>query len=138
MAVFEALGACSGHTTAEQVHRSVIDKLPNVSLRTVYQTLHELAGIDQLVMLDLGTGAVRYDRNLTPHHHLVCNECGAVVDIEAHLAEVRFVGVDDLGVSVSSAELVLRGTCPPCTTGGDDPGHRSQQQPMQQLGDPHA
>lgn len=139
MAVFETLGMRSGgHCTAEQIHRSVTDKLPNVSLRTVYQILHELTDLGELVMLDLGTGAVRYDHNLASHHHLVCNECGAVVDIATHMAEVQLAGVAGLGVSVSSAEVVLRGTCPQCTPETVDPDHNSQQQPMTQIGDPHA
>lgn len=138
IAVFETLGIGPGHSTAEQVYRDVSEKLPKISLRTVYQVLRELADLDELVMLDLGTGSVRYDLNLVPHHHLVCDDCGAVVDIAAGLADVRFAGVEDLGLKVTAAELVLRGTCPPCTTGGDDPGNESQQQPMQQLGDPHA
>ncbi len=141
MAVFEALGTGPDHSTAEQVHRCVVEKLPNVSLRTVYQILRELSELSELVMLDLGTGAIRYDHNLTQHHHLVCDECGAVVDIPAHLTEVQYAGVADLGVSVSSADLVMRGTCSLCNAAGStttDSTNPSSQPTMQQLGDPHA
>ncbi len=141
MAVFEVLGTGPGHPAAEQIHRSVVEKLPNVSLRTVYQVLRELSELGELVMLDLGTGAVRYDHNLTQHHHLVCDECGAVVDIPAHLTEVQYAGVADLGVSVSTAELVMRGTCSPCHAAGSTTAEStkpSSQPTMQQLGDPHA
>ncbi len=116
IAVFEALDKGAGHSTAEQVHSSVAENLPTISLKTVYEILRELSELGELVMLDLGTGAVRYDHNLVLHHHLVCNECGAVVDIPAHLTDLQLDGVQDLGVSVSTAELVLRGSCSRCNT----------------------
>jgi len=134
LAVFEALGTLPGHCTAEQIHHEVVSGMPNMSLRTVYQILRELADLGELEMLDLGTGAIRYDHNLSHHHHLVCNECGEIVDIPAHLAEVCHEAVADLGVSVSSAELVMRGTCRECS-----PAH-AQTDPNQsnKIGDPHA
>jgi len=127
VAVFEALGKLPGHCTAEQIHQSVVSGVPNISLRTVYQILRELADLGELEMLDLGTGAIRYDHNLSHHHHLVCNDCGEIVDIPAHLAEVRHEAVADLGVSVSSAELVMRGTCRACNAAAPqkDPNKQS-------------
>jgi len=138
VAVFEALGTMPGHRTAEQIHRAVIEAVPNMSLRTVYQILRELVDLGELQMLELGTGAIQYDHNLSPHHHLVCNECGAVVDIPSHLAKVSHEAVADLGVTVSSTELVMRGTCRACGDAGPDPTRSRSQQTKQQIGDPHA
>ncbi len=114
IAVFEALNASSGHSTADHVHNTVTETLPNVSLRTVYQVLHELIGIGELVALDLGTGALRFDHNLSPHHHLVCDTCSAVVDVPAMAVDVRLGGLAEMGISVSSADLVMRGECTSC------------------------
>jgi len=135
VAVFEALGRLPGHCTAEQIHQAVVASVPNLSLRTVYQILRELADLGELEMLDLGTGAIRYDHNLSHHHHLVCDECGEIVDIPAHLAEVKHEAVAHLGVKVSSAELVMRGTCKACSAArpSKDPNNQSNK-----IGDPHA
>lgn len=116
IAVFEALNASPGHATADHIHRSVVEALPKVSLRTVYQILHELTEIGELVMLDLGTGAARFDHNLSPHHHLVCESCATVVDVPALAVDVRLSGVADMGVTVSGAELVMRGVCAECNS----------------------
>ena len=51
-------------------------------LKTVYQTLHELAELGEIVSLDVGTGMTRFDPNVDEaHHHLVCRHCGKVRDL---------------------------------------------------------
>src|SRR5947209_537038 len=80
-AIFKILHTSEVHPTAEAVHAEVTRELPTVSLRTVYQTLNDLAAMGELVQLDLGTGSARFDPTLSPHHHLVCDGCGRVTDI---------------------------------------------------------
>ena len=63
--------------------------MPTISLRTVYQTLNDLAAMGELRQLDLGTGSARFDPNLDAHHHLVCERCGKVVDVYADVVRRR-------------------------------------------------
>ncbi|MFQ5556369.1 MAG: transcriptional repressor [Acidimicrobiales bacterium] len=112
--MFAALHRGPAHATAEQVHRVAAVQVPGISLKTVYQALHELTELGELVTLDLGAGSTRYDQNLTPHHHLLCEACGAIVDLPSDLTHVRYE-VADLGMRVNSAHLVLRGSCASCT-----------------------
>ena len=117
--VFRALHGNQAHPTAEAVHALVVEEMPTVSLRTVYATLHDLAAMGEIGELELGTGSARFDPNTTLHHHLVCDRCGRVHDVEATFASVRLP--DDLedGFEVSGTEIVLRGTCGPCRTAKD-------------------
>ena len=63
--------------------------MPNVSLKTVYQTLHDLAELGEISALDLGTGSARFDPNVeSSHHHLVCRSCGKVRDVDADFPEL--------------------------------------------------
>ena len=105
------------HPTADVVHALACAEMPTVSLRTVYQTLNDLAAMGEVVQIDLGTGSARFDTNLEPHQHLMCERCGAVRDVvvsfttdldEEHLA----------GFAVSSTDIVFRGRCSACA----DPG----------------
>ena len=57
------------HPTAESVYAAVSAEMPTISLRTVYQTLNDLAAMGELSLLDVGTGSTRFDPNLDPHHH---------------------------------------------------------------------
>ncbi|MCB9388822.1 MAG: transcriptional repressor [Acidimicrobiia bacterium] len=45
LSVFDALHACDDHPTAEQVYQQVIQSIPSVSMRTVYQTLNDLVAM---------------------------------------------------------------------------------------------
>ena len=49
--------------------------METISLKTVYQTLHDLAELGEIASLDVGTGMTRFDPNVDdPHHHLVCRQ----------------------------------------------------------------
>jgi len=56
--------------------------MPTISLKTVYQTVNDLAAMGEVVLLDLGTGSYRVDPNVEDeHHHLICTRCGKVRDV---------------------------------------------------------
>src|SRR5580700_8909918 len=81
--IFRALEGDATHPSAERVYDKVRTEMPNVSLKTVYQTLNDLAELGEISLLDLGTGAARFDPNVEEaHHHLVCRSCGKVRDLK--------------------------------------------------------
>ena len=54
--------------------------METISLKTVYQTLNELAALGEVAALDVGTGTTRFDPNVEEcHHHLVCSLAGRSV-----------------------------------------------------------
>lgn len=115
-AVFRVLHGSTVHPTAESVHAAVVRDLPTVSLRTVYQTLNDLTAMGELGQLDVGLGSARFDPNLAPHHHLVCDRCGRVEDVAADLlgATLPATGVAAGGFRVTRTEVVFRGQCADC------------------------
>ena len=75
------LRATDSHPTALQTHEALVRELPNLSLGTVYRNLEVLVSegaIDEVA--SAGTG-VRYDGNPKPHHHFICESCGAIDDL---------------------------------------------------------
>jgi Fe2+ or Zn2+ uptake regulation protein len=114
-AIFRALGGSTVHPTAESVYAQVSEEMPTISLRTVYQTLNDLAAMGELTALDLGTGSTRFDPNLDPHHHLVCDGCGRIVDVPAARSRVAVpAAAADEGFEVTATEIVFRGHCVDC------------------------
>ena len=114
--IFRALDGNQEHPSAEAIYDLVRSEMPTISLRTVYQTLNDLAAMGEITSIDLGTGATRFDPNLADHQHLVCDSCGAVIDIQADLPGTELGRTAaDLGFAVSRTEIVLRGRCAPCT-----------------------
>lgn len=119
--IFRAVYGNHQHPTAEAVHSRVVHEMPTVSLRTVYATLHDLAAMGEIGELELGTGSTRFDPNVTAHHHLVCDRCGRVQDVEATFSDVRLPTDLEHGFEVSGTEIVFRGRCIECRGVEDGP-----------------
>ncbi len=115
--IFRALQGAVDHPSAETVHRVVAAEMETVSLKTVYQTLHDLTELGEVAALDVGTGVTLFDPNVeAPHHHLVCRRCGTVRDLAVAFPEVQIPEEASLGYEIGSAEIVFRGLCPDCRT----------------------
>ncbi len=108
------LHASPDHLTAEGVHAEVLRDLPMVSLRTVYQTLNDLTTMGELVHVKVGSGSARFDANLEPHHHLVCDDCERVTDVAVEGPAGHVTAVDDAGFEITRTEIIFRGRCPDC------------------------
>ncbi|MEA3077745.1 MAG: Fur family transcriptional regulator, peroxide stress response regulator [Actinomycetota bacterium] len=113
--IFRTLHGNEVHPTAESVYAAASAEMPTISLKTVYQTLNDLASMGEIQQLDLGTGSTRFDPNVEGHHHLVCVQCGKVRDLYVD-ARVR-VPADQLGgFTVGTTEVVIRGLCGDCSS----------------------
>lgn len=112
--IFRVLYGRLDHPTAEDVYNAVSTEMPTISRRTVYQTLHDLSDMGEIVELDLGTGAARFDPTVSTHHHVVCEECGKVRDVYVDFTEFEVPPQATEGFTVSSTEIVFRGRCNEC------------------------
>jgi Fe2+ or Zn2+ uptake regulation protein len=112
--IFSVLEHNVGHPTAEAVYAEASRRMPTMSLKTVYQTLNDLAEMGEIQLLDLGTGSGRFDPNVDPHHHLVCTRCGKVRDFYAEFPEVSVPAALRQGFALGTPEVVFRGLCAAC------------------------
>ncbi len=90
LAVGEALLHAAEHRTAEEVRaRLQAESAQPVSLATVYRTLHTLVEHRVVGHLDRGRGSAVYEwlDEQHPHHHALCVDCGAEVEIAPRLLE---------------------------------------------------
>jgi Fe2+ or Zn2+ uptake regulation protein len=112
--IFRILHGNDRHPTAENVYAAAVEVMPAISLRTVYQTLNDLAAMGEIQSIDLGTGSARFDPNVDDHHHLVCDRCGRVRDVYVDGLE-PVVPTDAFdGFTVETTQLVFRGRCAGC------------------------
>ncbi|GKU25309.1 Fur family transcriptional regulator [Clostridium folliculivorans] len=79
------------HLTAEEIYDEVKLGCPEIGLATVYRTILLLEEMGIIYRLDLNDGSARYemahDDEHHRHHHLVCNNCGKVIEVEADLLD---------------------------------------------------
>ena len=86
--VVSAIENSEDHISADEVYSQVVARYPNVNISTVYRTLELLKRLGMVTETDLGGGRVRYHpANKGHHHHLVCQKCGAMIDLEESLLE---------------------------------------------------
>ncbi len=120
--IFRELAATVGHPDAESLFRAVQERVPTVSLDTVYRTLWMLHDLGLVVTLGPKRDGIRFDANLERHHHYVCVRCGLVRDFESEeLNSLRVPGsVQDLG-GILDARVEVRGVCSSCQQGQETP-----------------
>jgi Fe2+ or Zn2+ uptake regulation protein len=119
--IFTVLDGTVTHPTADGVYAEARKRMPTISLKTVYQTLNDLAEMGEIHDLDLGTGSSRFDPNVSPHHHLVCTTCGKVRDVPTEMASVGLPPGEVQGFVVDAAEVVFRGLCASCRAASPAP-----------------
>ncbi len=81
--IYEAVARCNGHPVAEDVHRMVKQKLPHISLATVYNGLEALVKAGEIGKLPReGPMPARYEIRKDIHHHARCVDCDLVWDLD--------------------------------------------------------
>jgi Fe2+ or Zn2+ uptake regulation protein len=89
--------------------------MPTISLKTVYQTVHDLEAMGEVTLLDLGTGSVRVDPNVgVRHHHLICTRCNKVRDVVIDVGKLSVPAKARQGFHVDDVEVHFRGVCDDC------------------------
>ena len=71
-----------GHPTADWIYSQLKGEFPNLSLGTVYRNLNVLMEQGLIRKIDFGSTYDRFDANTGPHYHFICEECGAILDLE--------------------------------------------------------
>jgi len=112
--IHDAVSTAGRHLTAEQVLSLVGERLPGVSLPTVYATLDVLEELE-LVRRVHTPSALLFDPRPDDHAHALCRSCGRVEDIEA-TADLAgpIKGARRAGYEPDGAEILVTGLCPSC------------------------
>jgi Fur family ferric uptake transcriptional regulator len=125
------------HSTADAVTEAVRARLGTISRQAVYNTLGTLVDRGLLRRIQpIGSPALYEDRVGDNHHHLICRECGEVIDVDCAVGEAPCLTPDDdRGYLIDEAQVTYRGICPACqarnqssagSTAKDDDGPSSQ------------
>ncbi len=113
--ILEKLKSVKTHPTAEELYLMVKDKLPKISLGTVYRNLEVLARQGLVIKLGEHGEAARFDADLKDHYHIRCTVCGEIEDLwveppVANEDEIKNVSKFDL----QGFKLEYFGVCPEC------------------------
>jgi Fe2+ or Zn2+ uptake regulation protein len=113
--IFRLLDGDDEHPTVESIYDRARAEMPTMSMKTVYQTVHDLAALGEVDVLDLGTGSLRVDPNVEhAHHHLVCTSCGRVRDLPVEFDGLRVPGRYRHDFTIDAVQVIFRGRCDDC------------------------
>ena len=117
MMIVSAIENSDDHISAEEIYAQVVAKYPSVNISTVYRTLELLKRLGLVTETDFGGGRVRYHPGgKGHHHHLVCQECGAIIDLdESVLSSVKDVLLREYGFVADLRHLAIFGRCVKCS-----------------------
>ena len=115
-AVRHALGGSKGFVSAQELHAELLRHGNTIGLATVYRNLADLADAGEADLLTSKDGEVLYRACTTAHHHhLICQQCGLTVEIEAKKVEAWADEVaSEHGFTNPSHTVDIFGLCPKC------------------------
>src|SRR3954449_6018188 len=116
IAIHEAVHDAGRHLTAEQVMSLVGDRLPGISLPTVYATLEILEELGLVRRVHTPT-ALLFDPRPDEHAHVLCRRCGRVEDLDvAARAADALQAAQAAGWCEAAVETLVVGVCAGCAT----------------------
>ncbi len=111
-AILNVLKNCYDHPTADIIYERVKEKIPNISLGTVYRNLGQLCSEGLIIAIGVGEDKIHYDGNSGEHIHFYCKKCCKLTDfnVKSNVAEQLVSN----GCEIHSAKIVYDGICRKC------------------------
>ena len=117
--ILEELRKIRSHPTADELYGIVRNRLPRISLGTVYRNLDFWADVGEIVRLSSAGHAMRFDGDISRHQHVRCINCGRIADIVYPLPP-SVDGIQEVEgfASIFALRIEFDGVCQPCAVAG--------------------
>lgn len=111
--IISILEGTTAHPSAASVYEKAREKMPNISLGTVYRNLMNLSKEGTIQNFSFGDIS-HFDGNAAPHPHFCCTSCGQVSDLKCDFSKIVGLteGLD--GCSITGETLLFSGLCRDC------------------------
>ncbi|MCA9519698.1 MAG: transcriptional repressor [Myxococcales bacterium] len=80
IAIAEAIFSEDGHHSIDELYRKVQEKVPHLGYATIYRTVRLLVDCGFVTEQRFETGATRFDTDPRDHDHLICLQCGRIIE----------------------------------------------------------
>ena len=122
--ILEVLRQGSGHMDADEVYRLARKRRPRISLSTVYRNLQILKNMGLVDEVHFDEDHHHYevrrlkDVSVSEHHHLICQNCGRIIEFSLPLAKIVQETVPEAkGFKITATETRVLGYCQECREG---------------------
>jgi len=114
--ILEIIRQGKGHLDAGEIYQQAHDKQPRLSLSTVYRTLQTFKKLGLVEEVHFDEDHHHYEVKPSPeHHHLVCLDCGRVIEFNYPLSRYVKKNVSEAkDFDIVDAEIRITGYCSEC------------------------
>lgn len=110
------------HPTVDTIYNDLHEHYPSLSRTTVYNNVQTLARCGAIQMLSIDQTHINVDGDTSPHAHLLCRECGQIVDLPL---QGQLIGDDDATMAINGHQITevhqyYRGVCSECCRTNDN------------------
>ena len=96
------------HVSAEDLHAEAMANRIQVSLATIYNTLHQFTAAGLLREVVVEPGRSYFDNNMVPHHHFFVEGEGKLMDIPADQVLLGHLPEAPKGMKVARVDVIVR------------------------------
>ena len=96
------------HVTAESFHEEALEQGVQVSLATIYNTLHQFTDAGLLRQVIVDGSKIYFDTNVSEHHHFYLENQDQLMDIDAHSVQVTQLPSAPKGTEVTRVDVIVR------------------------------
>lgn len=101
------------HLSAEEIYFEAKKQCPSIAVGTVYRNLNLMAEEGQITKIETTGQPVRFDKNVIPHEHFFCTDCGRLFDLD--LKGIKEFISEQTGMDVEGYTLSVRCRCAECS-----------------------
>lgn len=117
-AILDEFLRTAAHLSTEELYLKVRKKHPHIGYATVYRTLKLLAECGLAKERDFGAGQALYEvAHRGQHHdHLICTECGSIIEFEDdRIEELQKKVAREHNFTMRDHRLEIYGRCSKCS-----------------------
>jgi Fur family ferric uptake transcriptional regulator len=116
VAILEALVEGQDHVTVDELEQRVRTTAPDIHEATFYRTMGALEDLGVIYHLHLDHGPSVWHLTAAEHEHLVCQECGTVIEIDAREFDALRASIAKrFGFVLDTRHFVSQGWCRDCS-----------------------
>jgi Fe2+ or Zn2+ uptake regulation protein len=114
--ILQLLQAERVHVSASWIHDTLRMEFPRISLGNVYRNLQILVDQGSVHRLPLAKDNHVFEAVREDHHHFICDQCGAIIDIDPNAPVFATVNqsLREQKHEVKQVSLEVRGICSAC------------------------
>lgn len=103
-----------GHINIDELYKNVKSKFNSISLATIYKNINAMLEKTVLAEVKLPNNKNVYELVKQNHSHLLCKNCGAVIDIDLSTEQIEQTVTQEHNFSIDKTDVVLSGICKNC------------------------